>query len=84
MTQLGYLHLLKDGGPATMKRHLLLITPCLVLLIGSVWVLGSMAEAAMIGNTLPNGIYMQRNVKSLEQEEGILLFQILMNIKGSK
>ena len=50
-----------------MKRCLIFLKLCLVLLIGSVWVLGLTAEAAMIGNTLPNGIYMQRKVKSLKE-----------------
>ena len=50
-----------------MKRCLFFLKLCLVVLIGSVWFLGLTAEAAMIGNTLPNGIYMQRKVKSLKE-----------------
>jgi predicted double-glycine peptidase len=40
---------------------------CFVILLGIMWFLGAMAEAAMIGNALPNGIYMQRKVKSLKE-----------------
>ena len=50
-----------------MKRCLFFLKLCFVLLIGSLWLLGSTAEAAMIGNTLRNGIYMQRTVKSLKE-----------------
>ena len=50
-----------------MKQCLFFLKLCLVLLIGSVWVLGLTAEAAMMGSTLPNGIYIQRKVKSLKE-----------------
>jgi len=50
-----------------MKRYLFFLNLWLALLIGSVWVLGLTADAAMMGNTLPNGIYIQRKVKSLKE-----------------